>query len=44
MIIKYIFDRVTAIIGLILLSPILLTTWILIRIKMPDGPASWKRW
>ena len=39
MIIKYIFDRVTAIIGLILLSPILLTTWILIRIKMPDGPA-----
>ena len=39
MIIKYIFDRVTAIIGLILLSPILLTTWILIRIIMPDGPA-----
>ena len=39
MIIKYIFDRVTAIIGLILLSPILLITWILIRIKMPDGPA-----
>ena len=26
-------------IGLILLSPILLTTWILICIKMPDGPA-----
>lgn len=39
MIIKYIFDRITAMIGLILLSPILLTTWILIRIKMPDGPA-----
>lgn len=39
MIIKYIFDRVTATIGLLLLSPILLTTWILIRIKMPDGPA-----
>lgn len=39
MIIKYIFDRIMALVGLILLSPILLITWLLIRIKMPDGPA-----
>ena len=39
MIIKYIFDRITALFGLIILSPVLLITWILIRIKMPDGPA-----
>ncbi len=37
--IKYIFDRIMASIGLIILSPVLLITWILIRIKMPDGPA-----
>lgn len=39
MILKYIFDRIAAFAGLILLSPILLLTWLLIRIKMPDGPA-----
>ena len=39
MILKYIFDRITALAGLIFLSPILLLTWILIHIKMPDGPA-----
>ena len=39
MILKYIFDRIAALAGLILLSPILLLTWLLIRIKMPDGPA-----
>ena len=39
MILKYIFDRITALLGLIFLSPILLLTWILIHIKMPDGPA-----
>ena len=37
--IKYIFDRIMASIGLIILSPVLLITCILIRIKMPDGPA-----
>lgn len=36
---KYIFDRIMAFIGLIVLSPILLITWFLIHIKMPDGPA-----
>ena len=39
MILKYIFDRIAALAGLILLSPILLLTWILVHIKMPDGPA-----
>ena len=39
MILKYIFDRIVALAGLILLSPILLLTWLLIRVKMPDGPA-----
>ena len=37
MIFKYIFDRITALVGLIFLSPILFLTWILIHIKMPDG-------
>lgn len=39
MILKYIFDRIIALAGLVFLSPILLLTWILIHIKMPDGPA-----
>lgn len=36
---KYLFDRIMALIGLVVLSPILFVVWILIRIKMPDGPA-----
>lgn len=43
MIQKYIFDRTIAFIGLITLSPILAATWILVRIKMPDGPAIFKQ-
>lgn len=39
MIIKNIFDRVTAIIGFFLVSSILLTTWIFIRIKTTNEPA-----
>lgn len=39
MITKYLFDRIMALIGLVVLSPILFVVWILIRIKMPDGPA-----
>ncbi len=39
MITKYLFDRIMAFIGLVILSPVLLVVWILIRIKMPDGPA-----
>ena len=32
-----------AFIGLIWLSPVLLVTWILIHVKMPDGPAIFKQ-
>lgn len=39
MIAKYLFDRIMAFIGLVVLSPILFVVWILIRIKMPDEPA-----
>lgn len=39
MIAKYLFDRIMALVGLIVLSPVLLVVWILIRVKMPDGPA-----
>lgn len=37
--IKWIFDRLMAFIGLIFLWSILLVVWVLIRIKMPGGPA-----
>lgn len=40
MIAKYLFDRIMAFVGLVVLSPILFVVWILIRIKMPDGPAA----
>ena len=39
MFIKFIFDRVVAFIGLMFLWPIILITAILIKIKMPGGPA-----
>ena len=39
MIIKYIFDRVVAFIGLLFLWPVLLIVAILVKIKMPGGPA-----
>lgn len=39
MTLKWIFDRLMAFIGLIFLWPILLVVWVLIRIKMPGGPA-----
>ena len=37
MLIKYIFDRVFALIGLIVLSPFILVVFILHKIKMPNG-------
>lgn len=43
MIIKYLFDRITSFIGLIVLSPIMLIVAILIRIKMPGGPVLFKQ-
>lgn len=39
MLAKYLFDRIMALVGLIVLSPVLFVVWILIRVKMPDGPA-----
>lgn len=38
MILKWIFDRVMALIGLVVLLPAFLVISILIKIKMPDGP------
>ena len=38
MILKFIFDRIVALIGLLFLWPIMLITAILIKIKMPGGP------
>lgn len=40
---KYIFDRLMALVGLSILWPILLVVAILIRIKMPGGPAIFKQ-
>ena len=39
MILKYIFDRLISFIGLLFLWPILLIVAILVKIKMPGGPA-----
>jgi len=39
MILKFFFDRIVAFIGLLLLWPVLLIVAILIKVKMPGGPA-----
>lgn len=39
MIIKWIFDRTVALFGLLLLWPVLLIVAILVKVKMPGGPA-----
>ena len=39
MILKWIFDRVVALIGLLVLWPVLLFVAVLVKIKMPGGPA-----
>ena len=39
MIIKFLFDRIVALSGLIFLWPVILVTAILVKIKMPGGPA-----
>lgn len=39
MIIKYIFDRIVAAVGLLFLWPVLLVVAILVKMKMPGGPA-----
>jgi lipopolysaccharide/colanic/teichoic acid biosynthesis glycosyltransferase len=43
MALKYIFDRLMALIGLLCLWPVLLVVTIIIWIKMPDGPAIFKQ-
>jgi len=43
MLLKNIFDRTCALIGLILLSPVLLTVAILVRTKSPGAPAIFKQ-
>lgn len=43
MILKYFFDRLMALIGLLVLWPVLLVVAILIRIKMPGGPVIFKQ-
>ena len=39
MILKWIFDRVVSLLGLLILWPVLLVVAILIKVKMPGGPA-----
>ena len=39
MILKFIFDRVVVLVGLLFLWPVLLVVAILVKIKMPGGPA-----
>ena len=43
MILKFIFDRIVALIGLLALSPILLITALLVAINMPKGPIIFKQ-
>ena len=38
MILKWIFDRVVSLLGLLILWPVLLVVAILIKVKMPGGP------
>ena len=38
MILKYIFDRIVALIGLLFLWPVLLIVAVLVKVKMPGGP------
>lgn len=40
---KWIFDRVMALIGLLILWPVLIIVAILIKVKMPGGPAIFKQ-
>ena len=39
MILKFLFDRIVALIGLLILWPVLLVVAVLVKIKMPGGPA-----
>ena len=39
MILKFLFDRIVALIGLLILWPVLLVVAVLVKVKMPGGPA-----
>lgn len=39
MVLKWIFDRVVALLGLLCLWPVLLVTAVMVKVKMPGGPA-----
>lgn len=39
MLLKWIFDRLVALVGLLVLWPVLLIVAILVKLKMPGGPA-----
>ena len=39
MILKWLFDRIVSFVGLLFLSPVLLIVVILVKVKMPGGPA-----
>ncbi len=43
MILKYLFDKIMSLIGLILLSPIFIFVSLLLKRKMPDGPVIFKQ-
>lgn len=43
LLLKYLFDRLVSLIGLLLLLPVLVIVAILIRIKMPDGPVLFRQ-
>lgn len=43
MFLKFFFDRVASLLGLLILSPVLVIIAILIRIKMPGGPVLFKQ-
>lgn len=43
MFLKFIFDRLMALVGLLVLWPVLLAVAILVRIKMPGGPVIFKQ-
>lgn len=43
MILKYIFDRLMALIGLLILWPVFLVVAVFIKVKMPDGPVIFKQ-
>jgi len=40
---KFLFDRISALLGLVFLSPVLLVVALLIWFKMPDGPALFRQ-